>query len=566
MSIVKKNIAKGDQQTPLKSQSTTTRGRRYSLATIITSVFISIVFLFMAAMALSYYRLISFQSILSHITEDSFPEITYSRNLHNQANELLYLSSHLTNAGNNATLRIAKQSIESKLQNIQKQIVEKDSNIYLTTQLNVISNEFSNLYDLVKQKLYIQGQIKSGQNSMYTLHEKMFRLSQKTRKELNNNLASTAWTLAYSEIITFASKALIKLRLQEVRQTFTQVSNKIESLNKGLISLPKSSQTSAESLTFQLQQLLLENDGLLLLKIEQLRISGRVIGRGNFVKNLVDDFSRVAEFKSYQINESVIEETNSIIARAATEAKLMSLASILVLLVLFFVIDFIKRRFVERVVTLNKNVITRLKGGDIKLDASGNDEISDIAEAFNFFAEKIEEQKQVLHALSLTDGLTGLPNRRALDQRLSNDLQTATRNKWPVVVMLMDIDFFKKYNDTYGHLAGDDCLKEVSAALLRCKKRSTDFVARYGGEEFLFILPNTKPDGVQKVADNILAEVNALNILHQGSSVASHVTLSIGIAGFHHQDNLDSTQLLENADRALYKAKNSGKNCICYYQ
>ncbi|WP_019614870.1 diguanylate cyclase [Psychromonas ossibalaenae] len=538
--------------------SHSSRGRRCSLAAVISTAFISIVFLFISAMTLSHYRLGSFQSILVQITEDSFPEITYSRNLHNQINELLHLSSRLAFSGNDVTLRIVKQSIENKVQSIQKQINEQDSNVYLSTQLNVISSEFFSLQQLVQHKLTIQEQIIEAQSSMYTLHEKMFSLS----PQVNRNSAGTIWTSAYSEMITLASKTLIKLRLQEVRQVFRQAENKIALLEKDILLLPLSSRTSAESLTDQLRQLMFAENGLLQLKIMQLRINGRVIGREHFLKNLLDDFSRVAEFKSYQINETVVADTNAIIEATDAETKLMNVVSLFVLFVLFSVIYFIKRRFVERVVLLNRQVIARLKGDKIEFDVSGNDEISDMAKAFNIFAAEIEEQKQILRDLSLTDGLTGLYNRRALDQRLEQELQTAARNQGPLAVLIMDIDYFKRYNDIYGHLAGDDCLKQVSAALLHSKRRSTDFIARYGGEEFLFILPNTTPDGAQKMAAEVLAKVNALNITHEGNSAAAHVTMSIGIAGGCYQENLNSAELLEKADKALYKAKKSGKNCI----
>lgn len=566
MKIKEEYIIDSGRQNAMEIDSNSAPGRRYSLATIISSAFFGIVFLFMVTIALSYYRLISFQSILSHISEDSFPEIAHSRNIYNQANDLLYLGNVLSNTRNNAALRIAKQQVDNEVQSIKKLIIEKGSDVYLQTQLEVINNQFIELYTLIKQKLKIQEQLMNGQNSMYDLHRRMFESSQKSRKTVNNNAAYTAWTLAYSEIITLTSQTLIKIRLQQVRHAFQQINNKIDLLNNDLVTLPQASQQSAKSLTLQLQQLLLANNGLLLLKIQQLRIAGRVIGRSNFIKSLVDDFSRQAEFKSYQINESVIDNSNSLIEHAATEIKLMGSASILVLFVLFSAIYFIKRRFVERIVTLNNNVMARLNGDNIILDVRGNDEISDIAQAVNFFAEKIEKQNKVLHALSLTDGLTNLPNRRALDQRLSYDLLTATRNKCPVTVLLMDIDYFKQYNDTYGHLAGDDCLKKVAAALLHCKKRSTDFIARYGGEEFMFILPDTCSDGAQKIADAILTEIRSLNILHRTSSCAAHITMSIGMASFQSQDDADNEALIKKADSALYQAKRNGKDRVCYYQ
>jgi diguanylate cyclase (GGDEF)-like protein len=535
-------------------------GHRHSLATIISTAFISIVLLFMVAMSLSYYRMISLQSVISHITEYSFPEITHSRNLHDQANKLLYLSDSLTGATNQAMLRTVKNDIEVKTLLIIKQSMRQQSDYYLVSQLDAIDHEFANLSDLVAQKLSIQAQLLKGQNHMFTLHEQMFKLFQISSNDESTISASNTWSLDFSEVIALSSQAFIKLRLQEVRQNLEDVAKKINLLNHMLATLPKPQQRKAKAITFELWQLLLGNDGLLFMKIEQLRINGRVIGRSNFVKSLVNDFSRVVEFKSYQITESVLLETDVLKKRASIEAKMMIVAAILMLLGLFSVIYFIKKRFVERVVNLNTNIMMRLKGDVTDLDVSGNDEISDIAEAFNIFANKIEQQNEVLHELSLTDGLTGLANRRALDQRLNHDLLTAKRNKGEVIIMLLDIDFFKEYNDYYGHLAGDDNLQLLSTALARCNKRSTDFVARYGGDEFMFILPNTELYGAQKIANEIIAEVKSLNILHKASSVASHVTLSIGIASSEHQPNMDAVKLIAMADKALYKAKLSGRN------
>ncbi|MEH6451430.1 MAG: diguanylate cyclase [Psychromonas sp.] len=527
-------------------------GRRHSLATIISTAFIGIVILFMAVMSLSYYRLINLQSVMTDITEGSFPEITHSINLHDQANQLLYLSDRLTGANNQAMLRTANKDIETKVQQIRKQNMRQQSHSYLASQLDVIDDELSNLSDLVEQKIDIQAQLIDGQNHMLTLHEKMFKLFQISSMEENTISASITWSLAYSEVITLTNQAFIKPKLQEVRLSLENVSTKINSLHHMLATLPKSQQNKSKEITFELWQLLLGGDGLLLMKLEQLRINGRVIGRSNFVKNLIDDFSRVVEFKSYQTIESVLLETTALEERAITETKLIGFATLMVLLGLFSVIYFIKKRFVERVVNLNANIMMRLKGDNIKLDVTGNDEISDIADAFNIFADKIEQQNKVLHELSFTDGLTGLANRRALDQRLNNELLTAKRNQSVLIVMIMDIDFFKQYNDFYGHLAGDDNLKIVSTMLSRCNKRSTDFVARYGGDEFVFILPDTDFYGAQKLADDIIAEMKILNILHQASKVASHVTLSIGIASSENKPELDPLELIAKADIALY--------------
>lgn len=540
-------------------------GRRYPLAKITTGAFFVIAILFLTVLVLASYRLNRFQSLLSHITEDSIPEMTYSIDINNQINKLLYFSSRLTHVNSNAELRIVKQSIDDKVKQIRTHMLGKDNHIYQVTQLNVIRTELDNLYRLVSHKNSLQQQMMTEQGKLFTAHDEAFKLSQKISGNGTTYSPGSAWTLTYSEVITLANKALIKNRLQGVRLIFQQVDERFSVLKNALILLPKKHREEARTLTNQLQNLLLADNGLLMLKIKQLRNVSRVIGRDNFVKNLIDDFQRTIESRSYKIKESVTEDTHTIVMRTRNEEKIMIVTSILLFLFLFFIITFIQKRFVGRVITLDKNIMTRLNGGNIKLDDSGNDEISDMAKAFNIFADKIEEQKRSLHDLSLTDALTGLANRRALDQRLANDLLIAIRHTWNVAVILMDIDNFKKYNDHYGHVAGDHCLKKVAEALSHSKKRSMDFVARYGGEEFLFIALDTDRTGAQKIADNIIAEVNTLNIPHEKSDVASHVTLSIGIAFFNCQDKLDCEELLKNADHALYKAKLAGKNRSCQH-
>jgi diguanylate cyclase (GGDEF)-like protein len=542
-----------------------TSSRRSSLAAIIYCAFIGIAFLSMTVMALSYYRIISFQSILSNITNNVLPEIVHSRDFHNQINNLFYSHSQLVNANNQALLRIAKNSIENKLQYIDKQITSKDSNTYLGTQFKVINDEFLTLYDLIKQRLYLREKIQTGQNQMFMLHEKMFKLLLQSSQKNSDNIATMKWVLTYSEIVTLTNRGLTTRRLQSVRQIQRQVISKIENLKQSLISLPLSEQKKAQALTTQLQQLWVNEDGLLLLKLKEMRIIGRVIGRGNFVKNLLGDFLRVAEFKTYRINEAISKKTASIRDDVATEIKLLSVTSLIMLFFIFWLSHFIKNSFVERVLTLKKSVLARHEGKYTQFDLSGNDEITDIAKAVNSFAEQLEDQKKTLHDLSLTDELTGLPNRRAMDQRLSHDLHMATRNQNSVTVMLIDIDFFKKYNDLYGHLAGDDCLKRISTLLLQCKKRISDFVARYGGEEFLFILPSTNQGDAHRFAENIIAQVNSLKIKHHGSNIANYVTLSIGVATLTHQSNFDITTVLGKADHALYDAKKTGRNRICHY-
>lgn len=174
--------------------------------------------------------------------------------------------------------------------------------------------------------------------------------------------------------------------------------------------------------------------------------------------------------------------------------------------------------------------------------------------------QKLEIANRELQRLASLDGLTGVANRRRFDEYLDTEWQLMAREKLPLSLILCDIDFFKKYNDTYGHQAGDACLRQVADALRFCARRSLDLVARYGGEEFVVILPNTTVSVAAQIAEEMRSVVNALQIPHVQSAVSEHVTLSLGIACMTPTLNTSPAMLIAAADAALYQAKAAGRN------
>jgi diguanylate cyclase (GGDEF)-like protein len=170
-----------------------------------------------------------------------------------------------------------------------------------------------------------------------------------------------------------------------------------------------------------------------------------------------------------------------------------------------------------------------------------------------------------LAILSIEDGLTGLANRREFDERLQSELGRARRGNYPISLLLGDVDFFKAFNDSYGHPAGDACLQRVAAALKRSCRRPADLACRYGGEEFALILPETGSDGALLVARSAIESVAQLGITHRGSRVASHVTLSIGCCTILPDAGGTLESIVKGADIALYKAKATGRNrCVAF--
>lgn len=163
---------------------------------------------------------------------------------------------------------------------------------------------------------------------------------------------------------------------------------------------------------------------------------------------------------------------------------------------------------------------------------------------------------------ALVDGLTGVYNRKYFDQKLRVELERAQRSHAPLSLIMLDVDSFKAYNDTYGHPAGDRVLITVADAAREQLNRSTDVLARYGGEEFAAVLPGSDKQGAQVMAEKIRRAVEALGIAHMGSTVGGFVTVSLGVACHDTRQSCSAVELLELADRALYDAKRNGRNQV----
>ncbi len=175
---------------------------------------------------------------------------------------------------------------------------------------------------------------------------------------------------------------------------------------------------------------------------------------------------------------------------------------------------------------------------------------------------RIVHQYKLLDKLAHIDGLTEISNRRRFEEIFEKEWGRSYRNRTPLSLGMVDVDFFKQYNDNYGHAMGDLALQKIAKTLSAVVTRSADFVGRYGGEEFVIVLPETGGDGARTVAEQVLQKVANLNIPHLYSQAADHVTVSIGIATDLMEVNTSPEMLLETADRNLYRAKNSGRNQV----
>lgn len=177
--------------------------------------------------------------------------------------------------------------------------------------------------------------------------------------------------------------------------------------------------------------------------------------------------------------------------------------------------------------------------------------------------KQLEAANQQLQHLASIDSLTQVANRRQFDQQLEQEWRRMSRQQTPLSLILCDIDFFKAYNDTYGHQAGDACLQQVAAVLNHSLRRAGDLVARYGGEEFVVLLPDTEMAGAIRIVEQIQAEIVALAIAHKNSPINHRLTLSFGVASVIPAPESLPETLITAADVALYEAKDQGRNTFC---
>lgn len=212
-----------------------------------------------------------------------------------------------------------------------------------------------------------------------------------------------------------------------------------------------------------------------------------------------------------------------------------------------------------------EEVLARV-GAQLKLRRMGqrlleqNESLRNEIEARKQAQEKLAKANSELEKLVNLDGLTRVPNRRLFDTTLDSEHARAKRHGTPLALCLCDIDFFKRYNDTYGHLAGDDCLRQVAGIIQNALKRPSDLAARYGGEEFAIILPDTTTEGALHIAQTVVHLVAAARLPHSSSETARHVTVSLGLVTTSDAARTTPQKLIEAADTALYQAKASGRN------
>lgn len=528
---------------------------RFVLTKVFTFALISVICIFVVVKLLAFSRLIDFRASLVDISEKSVPNMIFSGRVFTEVNTLIYLTESLSKPSSKASLQVVEREIDLQLDKLQLLADHKLADPYLSVQLNALRIELAELRKLVEKSLQVNNQLTAKLQDIYQVYSHKVNVSELIDKH-------PRWSLLVADTLAMTGKLNTMSHIYSIRAVADQMALSLQQLDQIAATANNADQAFMRSVSAVLNTALLGREGIIELSVEQLKIDGRVRGRGNFVRNVILDYANLAEYHSYEVNESIVAKANMTTKEVDEQIKLVGFISILALLFLLAVVLFLQTKFIHRLKLLDKLVRQHLDGKEPDVQLRGNDEISDIANTFTSFVAKIEYQNEILQNLSLSDGLTGIANRRALDERLLYTLNFGQRNALPTSVLLLDVDYFKRYNDKYGHAKGDDCLVEVATILTAAMKRDNDFVARYGGEEFVCVLGDTDEEGAKQVAENIIAAMAQSKIPHGDSLVSDFVSLSIGAVTYFagQEQKADPLELLKQADKALYQAKENGRN------
>jgi diguanylate cyclase (GGDEF)-like protein len=516
-----------------------------------------IIFLFTMLTIFSLIRLSDVRALLLSLNDNTMPVITQTSQLNNQIQSLATLTNLLSSSSANPEQYLAKEKIDqliSKINiNLMRGSAEKE---YLIKQMNSVYDEIEELDALVAKKLAHETALKANFERFYNI---VFTLFTEIKPDHDDDETSNS----LFKILLLAIQIDQQTRLHKIRQIEQDLNNQLRITQDSIIPSEKNLQSKME----MLRRLSIGTDGLVNQKVESLRLEGRSRGRDSFVRNLITDVASKLESQSEIINDALATQASNAARSVSKQITLAIWAGVIAVVITLGIIYFLYQRIVVRLLLLASQVNRAAKDTSSRVHIKGNDEIANLANTFSIYLNTVKEQEKALLDLAHTDPLTGIPNRRSFNEQITKMIAQAQRHNWELTILLVDIDFFKSYNDHYGHSDGDVCLRIVANQLNSIVSRTTDFCARYGGEEFICLLPNTNASGARIKAEALRQGIEKMQIPHEQNKINGVVTVSIGVATFGYSINKkwSADIIVEQADKALYQAKAEGRNCCRYF-
>lgn len=515
-------------------------------------------------MAVSAFALIGFNSFhaeIKGISDKGIPDITKRAKLNNLISQVLSETERLISAQSTPVQRLSYGSIQKSIEEI-NQIVSSDSELQngLSGEIETITSTLEELNGLVSDSVKLAEDKNSMVLRLFSFSEDIIRFEQEARADVGtrsgyNNLS--AWIGHVIAIINETNKAVSIGAMYKVKILRESLHQDFDNLAKISDHIPSETAKDLKIIEQKLSNLVIGEDGLVN-KIESaITVNLKKFGRGNFTRNMIDDF-KGRNISGFNTLVATTAESSMILSkRIGFVTAVFTIISIAALLISAVVVVYFRRNIVQRLVKLNSDILSRSSGQDVEITCTGNDEISDMAEVFIFYDNEVSRREEELTRIAMVDSLTGVSNRRHFMELADRELQRSIRYDHPMCMLMLDIDHFKNVNDTYGHHVGDIVLQSISK-VCRNTLRDNDLFGRLGGEEFAAVLVESDFSEAKHVAERLRELVESCRVDSEGELIKCTVSIGIACAG-----SVDSLEMLMiEADRALYKAKEDGRNRV----
>ena len=532
----------------MRWQQKLTLRRQFSLLILV------VILLFLAVGFALQTKLDSTQKILQELTEQALPSMADASESAILSTELFLAIEQFTKASNPASRRIADQEVQSKIRETANLVNRARSNPTEVLKLKSLQDEVAQLTLLIDQKLNLAEQIQNRLQRIGQLQESAAQLVLNKDRQKDSLVL---WQLNFSKTVGIAYQAANSNQLNVLLNVEHDIQQLLQEMQTFATQHP-TYRSALTSLNTQLQQELLSDKGLIRLRTDYLRVSGRSRGREHFIRNLIDDYTSVNEQFAFNETANLKAEVSEL-----TEDLSIQKNWLIGAFMIFAAMIGIILAHYQRVIRRLKRLTEKLSGMSTNhtIHQQGRDEIDELFLAFEAFSNTIDTQHQRLQNLSLTDSLTSVANRRAFDQTLR---ETLTHSQ-VVSILLIDIDYFKQFNDTYGHLKGDEALQKVASSLHHTLAGEACLLARYGGEEFVAILPNHQVADAKQKAQQAMQAIYECQIEHSSSQVSDRISISLGLVTRQPNQLTDADTLMKFADQALYYSKAQGRNQATHF-
>ncbi len=539
--------------------------KKRSIAGPITLSQSVIIFMMMLVMGLSLFFFINIRISFLNFSEQTIHGIKNSSDLNNEVKQLLIDTERLMASDSNPERRLAYEDILRSTEII-KEIQERkkfnDRNV--RNHIEIITDTLNELNSLVEEKIKYNNLALEKMYDLMLFLEKYQDLERKKERAVfnaNTFRNTISWYFKISGITRQAGAVFQMNIFYDINKTEKQIISDLAEMEKQLYDFPDSSRHFYESDLENLKKIILGETGLLNLVKEKTKISLKTTGRGNFTRTLLNDFIYI----SSNIFNRVIEYTEIQTARLTNLINsffdFFLILLIATLMISIGMVLYVRKKLTKRLLRLNGEILEKVAGFDIGITVEGNDELSDMAKSFLFYENEVKLREEELNKIASQDFLTEISNRRHFIELAEKEIARGRRYSFPVILLMLDIDYFKKVNDTYGHYSGDVVLKEFTNL---CKSiiRENDIFGRLGGEEFAIILPETDLDGGIKLAERLRTAVEESSWTIDDEVIK--ITVSIGAAECSCSSDTALEVVLKKADSALYRAKDEGRNRTCY--